>query len=62
MTRSLGDSLAKHIGVIAEPEIFMFKFHKDDRILVLASDGIWEFLSNEEVAELVFPFFFTNDA
>jgi serine/threonine protein phosphatase PrpC len=62
MTRSFGDSIAKHIGVIAEPELQIHKLHRDDRMIVLASDGIWEFLSNQEVAEIVFPFYFTGNA
>ncbi len=30
----------------------------DDKIVVLASDGVWEFMSNEEVANCVYPFYF----
>ena len=30
-------------------------------MLVLASDGIWTFISNQEVAQVVYPFYWTND-
>ena len=29
--------------------------------MVIASDGLWEFISNEEVMELVVPAFVRND-
>ena len=30
--------------------------------MVLALDGVWEFLSNEEVANIVFPFYLKKNA
>ena len=62
MTRCFGDIVAKSIGVIAVPEVSLYKLHRDDRALVLASDGIWEFISNQEASEIVYPFFYNNDA
>ena len=35
---------------MAEPEIFEFTITKADKMIVIASDGVWEFLSNEEVS------------
>jgi len=35
---------------------------KDDKFIVLASDGVWEFLQNEDVAQIVKPFFDTKNA
>lgn len=35
---------------------------KDDKFIVIASDGVWEFLSNEEVAAIVYPFFEKRNA
>jgi cGMP-dependent protein kinase len=48
-TRSLGDRIAERIGVIAEPEIITKTLTKNDKYLVIASDGIFEFLTNEYV-------------
>lgn len=49
MTRSLGDGLAQKVGVTPEPEVMEFRLSKDYKFLVIASDGVWEFLSNMEV-------------
>ena len=35
---------------------------KDDKYIVLASDGVWEFLQNDEVAQIVRPFYETKNA
>lgn len=62
MTRSFGDEVASRVGVNAEPEILELDLCKDDKFLVLASDGVWEFISNEEVANIVMPFFEKRNA
>ncbi len=73
MTRSFGDEVAGRVGVIAEPgkifvvvynylEILELDLCKDDKFIVLASDGVWEFLSNEDVAQIVLPFFEKRNA
>jgi len=49
MTRSFGDKIAASVGVICEPEILEFNLSSDDKFIVLASDGIWEFITSEEV-------------
>lgn len=46
MSRSFGDSTASRVGVNAIPEIKIFDLNPDDRVLVIASDGVWEFLEN----------------
>ena len=50
MTRSIGDMAAASVGVTAEPEIKVFpNLTPSDKFVVVASDGIWDRLSNEEV-------------
>jgi serine/threonine protein phosphatase PrpC len=51
-TRSLGDSVAKDIGVNADPEIITRYLTVNDEILVIASDGVTEFLTNQEVINM----------
>ncbi len=41
------------MGVSATPEIFEFHIRPTDSFAVVASDGVWEFLSNEDVARIV---------
>lgn len=57
MSRSLGDRVAHSVGVSAEPEITEYILAEHNKIIVLASDGVWEFLSNEDVCRIVTPFF-----
>ena len=57
MSRSFGDRVAHSVGVSADPETRTFTLTHNDKFLVIASDGVWEFLSNEDVANIVFPFY-----
>ena len=53
MTRSLGDFDAASIGVIGTPTVSHRALQAGDAFIVLASDGIWEFLTSERVVEIV---------
>lgn len=53
MSRSLGDTVAHSAGVISDPECFERVLTPNDKFLVIASDGLWEFMSNEEVVGIV---------
>ena len=61
MSRSIGDFVATTLGVIPEPKFIEEKIDNDTKFIVLASDGVWEFLDNKRVAEIVMPFYKTND-
>ena len=61
MSRSIGDFIASTLGVIPEPKFIEQKIENDTKFLVVASDGVWEFLSNDRVAEIVLPFYKKND-
>jgi serine/threonine protein phosphatase PrpC len=52
-TRSIGDSIAEELGVTAEPEILVRDIKSNDKFIVIASDGVFEFLTNQMVAEIV---------
>ena len=53
ISRSIGDEDAKKLGVIFEPEVFKYELKKQDKIIIIGSDGLWEQLSNEEVMHIV---------
>lgn len=55
-TRSIGDSVAESIGVYSEPELLRKELADGDQFLVLASDGVWEFLTNQSVADIITKF------
>jgi len=56
MSRSLCDGVAHTAGVSSEPEFTEYYFNngREDLILVMASDGLWEFMSNQEVMDIAF--------
>ena len=61
MSRSFGDEVAHTVGVIVNPEIFDYHFVEEDKFIIIASDGIWEFISSEEVVEITKNFYLKND-
>lgn len=61
MSRSIGDLVAESVGVIPEPEFFELTLNESDKFLVLASDGVWEFIDNDECVRLVAPYWENND-
>ena len=61
MSRSIGDFVASKLGVIPEPKFIDEKIDKDTKFIIVASDGIWEFLDNDTVKNMVKPFYEKND-
>lgn len=61
MSRSIGDTVASQVGVISDPEFFEKTLTEEDKFIVIASDGIWEFLPNEQVVDMVMPFWEASD-
>ena len=61
MSRSIGDLLASTLGVIPEPEVREEKLDNKTKFIVICSDGVWEFLDNKAVKDLVMPFYEKND-
>jgi len=55
-TRSIGDAVAEEIGVCPDPEILQKDITEMDEFIILASDGVWEFLTNQSVCEMVLKF------
>ncbi|KAI3792796.1 hypothetical protein L2E82_06687 [Cichorium intybus] len=52
-TRSVGDSLAEKIGVVAVPEVSVAQLTDHNPFFLLASDGVFEFLSSQTVVDMV---------
>ncbi|CAL9132217.1 unnamed protein product [Musa textilis] len=53
MARALGDFCLKDYGLISVPEISYWHITERDEFLILATDGVWDVLSNEEVVDIV---------
>ena len=61
MSRSFGDEVAHTVGVITEPEINEYFFLEEDKFIIIASDGLWEFISSDECVGMVKDFYLKND-
>lgn len=53
MTRSIGDSVLTDYGVSPVPEVTYTRLCSADAFMVLASDGVWEFMTSQEVCDFV---------
>lgn len=61
MSRSFGDQLAKTVGVVSTPEIKDYILRKEDKFILIASDGLWEYLSNQDCVDIVKQFYKNYD-
>ena len=61
MTRSFGDYYASTAGTISIPEVSEYKFAPEDKFLILASDGLFEFIDSDEVVNIVSGYYEKND-
>ena len=53
-------TVAENIGVIADPEMEVRQLTAATPFLVLASDGVFEFLSNQQVVDMVSLYDFSH--
>ena len=61
ISRTLGDEVGKSVGVICTPEFIEKTLPSNSSYCIVASDGIWEFLSNDDVLHHTFQFFGDKD-
>ena len=61
-TRSLGDSVAKGLGVTSDPECSSFPIPDSDATFVLGSDGIFDFIPDEEIGNIIQKYVNPEDA
>ena len=48
-----GDYAVKAVGVIPEPEVNKFEVRPSDKLMILGSDGVWEFIESQEAVHIV---------
>ncbi|QCE03252.1 pyruvate dehydrogenase phosphatase [Vigna unguiculata] len=53
MARAFGNFCLKDYGLISVPDLSYRKLTKQDEFVVLASDGVWDVLTNSEVINIV---------
>ena len=62
MTRVFGDFNAESLGINSIPDIREYDIYdKKPKIIVLATDGVWQFLSNEKVKNILLPYYEENN-
>jgi protein phosphatase 1L len=55
VSRAIGDRMLKPF-VVAEPEVKEFKRTANDHFVVIASDGVWDTISNEDAGQMAINF------
>ncbi|XP_076900227.1 putative protein phosphatase 2C 66 [Bidens hawaiensis] len=53
MARAFGDFCLKDFGLISVPDIYYHRITDKDKFVVLATDGVWDVLSNKEAVDIV---------
>jgi serine/threonine protein phosphatase PrpC len=53
MSRSVCDVLGKRAGVSSAPDFYSYTLNAEDAYIVIASDGLWEFINAVDVADVV---------
>lgn len=53
MSRAFGDFMLKNYGVISKPDVSYHHISQNDQFVVLATDGVWDVLSNDQVVSIV---------
>ena len=61
MSRSFGDRVAHSVGVSEVPEIKEYKFCKEDKFFVVASDGLFEFISSQDIINIIKDYYLNGD-
>ena len=52
LTRSFGDKEMKKYGVLSTPDIFCHNIEDDDLFVIIASDGVWDVVEEDEIFKL----------
>ncbi|CAA3001664.1 probable phosphatase 2C 73 [Olea europaea subsp. europaea] len=53
MSRAFGDYCVKDYGLVSVPEVTQRHITSKDQFVVLATDGVWDVISNEEAVQIV---------
>ena len=61
LSRSIGDLVAKDIGIISDPDIIVKKIDENSKFIVLGSDGLWDVIKPYDVSRIVRIYFKKGD-
>ena len=52
LTRSFGDKEMKKYGVLSTPDIFCHNIEEEDIFVIIASDGVWDVVEEDEIFKM----------
>lgn len=52
LTRAFGDHALRKAGVICKPNVSKYKFTPQDRYMIIATDGVWDVIKEEELEDI----------
>ena len=52
LTRSFGDKEMKKYGVLSTPDIFIKNIDEEDIFIIMASDGVWDIVEENEIFQM----------
>lgn len=58
VSRSFGDFDSKYITCI--PDLYKYKINKNDKFFIVACDGLWDVMSNQDAVNLILHFYNAN--
>lgn len=61
LTRALGDHAIKKYGVVSTPFINKIELKESDKYIIIASDGVWDVITEEYIKELALKFVNTEE-
>ena len=62
ITRSFGDFEAEKLGVISIPDIEDYNIDEEKiKIIIIATEGLWTFLKNEKIMDIILPYYKSHD-
>ena len=62
MSRSIGDYVAKGLGIICEPDFYELNLINNDILaVILSSDGLWDILNKNQIEKIVKEYIIQND-
>ena len=61
MSRSIGDFNGKSVGLIPDPEIIECNLSIYSKYIIICSDGVWEFLSNDDAMNIGKKYYLENN-
>lgn len=63
ITRSFGDFESDSLGVISIPDIKEYDLDKEQiKILIFGTDGVFKFLTNDKIMNIVLPYYEQDDS